>query len=209
MFYTYAHYTTDTNELFYIGKGFGKRAREKSNRNRWWHNKVNKHGFVAKILAYWDTEEDALIHEKFLIGCFRDMGVCLVNLADGGKSNTGWKHSEETKQKMSEQRKGKAYALGYKHSVETRERMRKSQVGRKHTPETLEKMRQAQKGENNAMWGKPNLAKRRPVVCITDEKRFDSITEASNFYGVDSSKITLVCQGKRKQTGGLQFRFVE
>ena len=47
-FYTYAHYTKDTNQLFYIGKGSFtkqgdfKRAFAKTGRNAYWKNKTNK-----------------------------------------------------------------------------------------------------------------------------------------------------------------------
>lgn len=49
-FYIYAHYTLDTNEIFYIGKGKGNRLGHKRGRSNLWKNIVNKHGYSKKIL---------------------------------------------------------------------------------------------------------------------------------------------------------------
>jgi hypothetical protein len=67
MFYTYAHYTPE-GRLFYIGKGQGGRAYNFCDRNKYWHNFVQKHGKpTIEILANWDTEEEAFSHETLLI----------------------------------------------------------------------------------------------------------------------------------------------
>ena len=95
-YYTYAHIRNDTNQIFYIGKGIGKRAWWKHGRNNYWHKIVNKHGYTVEILAYWKTEADAFNHEKLLISCFKDMQYELVNFTDGGDGVSGLKHSEET-----------------------------------------------------------------------------------------------------------------
>jgi len=101
-YYTYCHCRNDTNKIFYIGKGTGKRAWWKHARNNYWHKIVNKHGYTVQILSYWDTEDEALDHERLLISCFKDMGYELVNFTDGGDGISGYKHTEETKKKLSE-----------------------------------------------------------------------------------------------------------
>lgn len=66
-YYVYAHYTSDTDEVFYIGKGKGRRAwaGEKSRfTNLDWCRTVEKHGgFVVKILYDNLTEGEALLLE--------------------------------------------------------------------------------------------------------------------------------------------------
>ena len=107
MFYTYAHLKADTNQIFYIGKGTGKRLHRKDARNTHWHNTVKKHGYFAIKLATWEFEKDAFEHEKFLIQCFRDIGTQLVNQSSGGDGNNfnggltfaGKKHSSSAKEK--------------------------------------------------------------------------------------------------------------
>lgn len=88
MFYTYAHITSDTNKIFYIGKGAGRRMYRKDARNQHWRNTVAKHGYKAVKLADWKTSEEAFSHEKLLISSFRDMGYKLVNQSDGGDGNS-------------------------------------------------------------------------------------------------------------------------
>ena len=176
MFYTYAHYKPD-NSMFYIGKGKGVRAWNKINRSKKWKELVSKKGgFKAEILAYWDTEKEALEHEKVLISCFRDMKYELVNVADGGYGNSGFKMSEESKEKMKISHTGeKNHFYGKNHSEdvklkisetkkkssikfwlgkprleETRKKISESlmgRVGRKHTEESKQKISLAHKGK--------------------------------------------------------------
>jgi len=112
VFYTYAHYTPDKN-LFYIGKGNGRRAYIFHKRNNHWNNIVKKHGKPeVQILAHWNTEAEAFDHEKLLISCFKDMGHTLCNMSEGGEGPTGLKHSEEFKQKIRELHTGSTWNLG-------------------------------------------------------------------------------------------------
>ena len=134
-FYTYAHINKDTNKIFYIGKGFENRYKSTDRRNNYWHNIVNKHDFNAEILAYWDTEKEALDHEMLLISCFKDMGYKLANMTDGGEGTSGYKHSDETKLKMSKK------SL----SIETKEKIGLAHLGMKRSVEAKQNMSNAQK----------------------------------------------------------------
>lgn len=55
----YGHYTKDTNELFYIGIGRQERAISKKYRNKYWHNIVNSHGYIVKLLVEGITRDCA------------------------------------------------------------------------------------------------------------------------------------------------------
>ena len=138
-FYTYAHINKDTNKIFYIGKGFENRYKSTDRRNRYWHNIVNKHNFNAEILAYWNTEKEALDHEMLLISCFKDMGYKLANMTDGGEGTSGYKHSETTKLKM----KNKVV------SDEHKAKISKAGIGRKFSDKSKEKISAALKGNTN------------------------------------------------------------
>lgn len=105
MFYTYIHFRQDDGTPFYVGKGKGRRHLVKSKRNNHWNNVVAKHGFRSEILCRWNTEHDALEHEKLLIQCFRDMNVELVNMTDGGEGTSGWIPSESWRIKKSNSQK--------------------------------------------------------------------------------------------------------
>jgi hypothetical protein len=112
MFYTYAHLRNDNGQIFYIGKGTGRRMYRKSARNLHWHNVVAKAGYTPILLANWKTEKEAYEHEKFLIKCFEGS---LVNQSSGGDGNdasgglsfAGRKHTEQAKQKCRQIHLGK------------------------------------------------------------------------------------------------------
>ena len=48
---------------------------------------------------------------------------------------------------------------------------------------------------------KTGISKRKKVLCITSDKIFDSIKQASEFYNLTHSNIISCCQGKRKSAG--------
>jgi hypothetical protein len=100
-FYTYGHYTED-GRLFYIGKGVGRRAQLKTNRNKHWHHTVAKYGLKVQIFAKWATEKEALDHECLLIAYYKnEVGIKLVNCTDGGEGSSGFVMSAEQKAKLS------------------------------------------------------------------------------------------------------------
>jgi hypothetical protein len=61
----------------------------------------------------------------------------------------GKKHSEETKKKMSESKRGQQTFLGYIHSEETKKKMSKSHLGRKLSKETKKRMSESKKGSKH------------------------------------------------------------
>ena len=110
IYYVYLHRKASTKEVFYVGKGFGRRAYVKTNRNRFWHNIVDKHGLIVEIVQNYIPEWLAFELEKYLINYYRSVKTQLANLSDGGEGPSGLTHSEKTKRKMSERRKGNTYS---------------------------------------------------------------------------------------------------
>ena len=125
-YYTYAHIRLDTNKIFYIGKGKDYRFNAK-NRNKYWKNIAEKYGYRAEILAYWDTDKEAINHEILLISCFKDMVYKLANLTNGGEGMAGMKFTEEHRQKMSKAHTGKVLSDAHKEATA------KGQTGLKRT----------------------------------------------------------------------------
>ena len=100
-FFTYGHYTED-GRLFYIGKGMGRRAQSRTNRNKHWRHTVAKYGLKIQIFATWATEREALDHECSLIAYYKnEVGIKLVNCTNGGEGSSGFAMSEEQKAKIS------------------------------------------------------------------------------------------------------------
>ena len=200
--YTYAHSKPD-GTIFYIGKGIGRRAYSK-NRNDYWKRIVAKYGYEVQILAHWDTEAEALDHEVLLIACMKDMGIELCNLTNGGEGATGYKHSEQHKDKL----KGNSFGSsswgmtfkGKKHSQESRAKMsyvrigNKNKLGAKLSNESKERI---SKGKT----GKIVLAKRvltaEQVLEIRPKIGYRNIAILAREYGVGESTIRRIRDGER------------
>jgi hypothetical protein len=97
MAYVYGHYTNNTNELFYIGKGSGKRAYHKTTRNPYWKNVVAKQGYKVEIFIDNISHNEAYEIEERLIAKFNPK----TNMAKGGENGReGAKARPETVQRM-------------------------------------------------------------------------------------------------------------
>lgn len=53
------------------------------------------------------------------------------------------------------------------------------------------------------------LRETKKVICLDDNKSFNSIIEASNYYNIDASSIVKCCKGKRKSISKLKFKYFE
>jgi len=202
MFYTYIHRTADTNEVFYVGKGKNKRASDKNNRNVWWHRKVNKHGYIVEIVAYWPTETEALQHEFFLIQCFEAMNITLTNIFKAlGKERNNKKVSPESCKNYSKGRKKWWAAMSPEEKLNRVEILRKANLGR-----TLSDERK--KALSVFRTGRPNPKACKPVLCVTTGEFFKSVSEAAIKTVRDPAHIVKCCKGKAKATKGLEFAYV-
>jgi len=191
MYYTYAHYTADTKELFYIGKGTVdkqwtyKRAHATLGRSIYWKNKVKKHGgFDIEILSIWKTEQEAFQHERLLISCLKEQ---VVNLSDGGEGCSGRQHSEEEKKKRAS-----------------------SLRGLKRTPQALERMSAAQKKNTIALDSLKNAREKqkKQILCVSTGVIYPSLSAASRDTGIVFQNISKCCLGKRPNAGGLEWEYL-
>lgn len=64
-------------------------------------------------------------------------------------------------------------------------------------------------GENNYFYNKKgkDALNSIKVICLNDNKIFDCIREAADYYNVDRSSITKVCKGKLKHTKRFIFKY--
>jgi hypothetical protein len=157
-YYTYV-YLREDGTPYYIGKGKGKRAYNKSKGEVRPPKDKSKIIFLKQNL----TEEEAFKHEVYMIAVFgrKDLGTGILhNKTNGGDGTSGWVPTEEWKKKLSEVNKGKLYSEEYKKkmseilkgriiSEETKRKMSKPK-----TEETKRKMSKANKGANNPNYGK-------------------------------------------------------
>lgn len=144
--YVYRHRKKTNLEVFYIGIGKVKnRYKSKANRNIYWKNTVNKHGFIYEKIAINLSKENAWELEIFLIEEYGRSCLgkgSLVNITKGGEGTTerrkGKNHhnykkvwTEESKRKNSLSQKG------IPKSEETKEKIRISKIGVKHPKSIL------------------------------------------------------------------------
>lgn len=194
-YYVYVHLNPNTKEVFYVGIGKGNRAwNQWAGRNKFWENYVNKHGFEVELISENLTRKQA---EKIEINLIAELGRrqideggTLVNRSSGGEGSTGYTHTEEYKQKLSEDRKGKCTRKERQLSKETKEKISKSLVGRETT------------------WGKPVLQFDKKGNFIAEYKSSNEakrITGAKNIFEVASGYKNQMY----KSSGGYIWKYKE
>lgn len=201
IYYVYGHYTN--NELFYIGRGKGKRAWDKYSRNSYWKNIVNKYGYHVYILYRGLTLEEANKTEHELIVDLNPKANFTLG-GDGG--NTLLKKSLEEKilifKKKADSMKGKNVGnkngmFGRSHEVkeETRVKISNSLKGHIVTDETRQKIK----------CSKRNISK--SVFCFETKQVFISVREACNYFKINSSNLCRVLKGTRNSLKNLHFSY--
>lgn len=155
--------------------------------------------FYRAILKYgWDrinhtvyevnTKKEMDYLEKYLISYYNTTDPMYgYNITKGGEGVSGFKHSEESKKKMSTKHRGlEPWNKGFK------------------TPEDVKKKLSIMK------IGKPNIALQVPVIAVGsngEEITFASITEASEELNIVHQNISKCLKGTRKTAGGYSWRY--
>ena len=149
IYYIYAYIRKSNGTPYYIGKGLGRRAYQKT------HNvSVPKDKSKIIILETNLTEIGAIALERRYIRWWgrKDLSTgILLNRTNGGEGNSGLLFTEEHKRKISESNQGKHSTLvkeknpmwGKSHSLETRKKMSIARKGRVHSEETKLKISQS------------------------------------------------------------------
>lgn len=205
MYYVYQHRKADTNEVFYVGKGVGDRAYKERSRNDYWKRIVAKHGYKVAFIAKDLTEELAFLVEAETINLYKRLNIKLSNMTDGGEGASGYRHTEQHKQKMVGNQYGKLVKQnGFKgktHSdeqkakwSETRKGVTSPRKGVTLSDETRSKISQSRMGIV--------VQKRR---ALSDEQVREirvllpqhSIAALARKYGVGESTIRRLRDGER------------
>ena len=154
---------------------------------RKFYNAIQHYGwenFSHTILMNNLTLEEANKLEEYYIKKYNSIENGF-NLNSGGDNKL---HSQETKDKMSETRKG------VPHSKEHCEAISKALTGKKKTPEAIRNNQLAQH--------------RKPVICIETEIEYESLSDAQRKTGILGETISRCCRGKQKTAGGYHWRFI-
>lgn len=181
-----------TGEIKYIGQ-----TRQSLSRRLNCHKLTKKdYGeFTIELIADFDDPEPMFKLEAMLIEQYN-----LIEI--------GWNKSEGYKngKKDFDASKANNGFYGHTHSKEVKEKIGKRSIGNNYA-----KGNRSRKGLKNSKEHQKALiqSKQKKVLCLDDGRVFKSGRQAAKFYGLQPSKISNVCHGKRKSTGGLRFCFVD
>lgn len=218
--YTVYKHTTPSGKVYVGITGISVQKRWRNGRgykknNHFW-NAIKKYGWENiqhEILGSGMTRHEAGEAEKMYIAVFQSYDQSKgYNLTMGGEK--GAKHTEESRRKLSEARKGHSYNIGVPFTEERKRHMRENHAdvrgeknpnyGKKWTPEQIA-IRQAHRVYQRG--GDHPSAKAILQLDMDGNliKRWGSITEASQYYTRTSIKDCL--KGKYKQHKGYQWRY--
>lgn len=103
VYYVYIWYIVDTEEVFYVGKGKGKRYKDVSNRNKFFKDMYSSHNCNVKKIYENLTEKEAFQKEMETVKWYKEnTNYRLTNQTDGGEGSSGWVPNEEFRKKQSE-----------------------------------------------------------------------------------------------------------
>jgi len=172
MAYVYQHRRIDNNSVFYIGIGSRKdRANSKHSRNAYWHNIVNKTEYKIEIIYNNLDKNSAIEFEKFLILLHGDK---LCNMTSGGEGSYGRVIKESTKNKIRLKMIGK----------------NNHNFGKKLTKEVKDKISNSRKLSDNHY-------KRKKVVDIVSNKKYDSCKECAIKNNINYQSLSMKLSGTR------------
>ena len=168
--------------------------------------KYSKKNFIFEIVEECMTWELGIEREMFWIKYYGSFGKLGYNQTAGGEGSIGFRHSEATKKKMSEQRRGKRKGsensfFGKHHSDEVkallREKGKSREVvpfkGRHHTEKTKKILSDQKKGKKQTLSRieKSSKLSSKEVIEIRDfyDRKQYTVMELSVKYGVHLSNI--------------------
>lgn len=159
--------------------------------------------YIEKLNPYYNS------HKTVVNDCLRNIPEETINkLKKSGKKQWEEKSQEEKEKIIKNNLKGPA--LNHKVSEETRNKIRKSLLGTKMKDETKQKISNAHKEKfKNGYINKGAILKnQKKILCVQENKSFNSIKEAAKYYGIDAGSITKVCKGQRKSCKNLIFKYL-
>lgn len=162
MFYVYEWFNLDTDEIFYVGKGTGRRYKVRKH-NKFFNDYIKRNNCSSRIIKTFEKEQDAFSYEYVRVNELKEAGQCACNIYDGGFGGTTEWWTESLREKYSEKNVMK--------SKLQRERMSSNNP---------------MKDKKTAMI--VGAAHKRKV-CVGD-KVYGGLVEVADYYGVNPSAIS-------------------
>jgi hypothetical protein len=222
-YYVYIWYIKDTNEVFYVGKGKGKRYKQISQRNKFFTDMYNSHD--CEVMKVYEnlTEQEAFQKERETVKWYREnTEFRLTNQTDGGEGSSGWIPPKDFRDKQSQIHKAQWQ------DEEFRDRMlaiRTDENGPYKSQEFREKIAQLVQGENNPNYGNfwtdemkqhlsavrranglsanENNSRATKVICIETGEVFNCIKFAMQKYNIKcEGSMTVALKHPVRTAGG-------
>lgn len=228
-YYVYKWIISDTGEVFYIGKGKGKRCYQTRKRNKFFLDIYKSHNCHVEIIECDLTEDMAFEKEKYWIKFYREKtNYRLTNQTDGGEGSSGYVMSSSAKNKIS---------VSSKRMWQNKD-WREYQIILRHSPESVyqskefkNKMSQISSGKNNPNYGnhwtqsmKDELSKKqkesgrycgslnpraKSILCVETGEIFPYIKLAAQKYQMKNQSSISICLSNPNRTArGFHWREV-
>lgn len=166
-YYVYEWFNTKTNEVFYVGKGSGKRYKDLRHRNKIFLDYIANNAVDSRIVKEFDVEEDAFSYEKELTDQYKAIGQCQCCLQEGGYG-------------------------GYSNVWDDTLRAYWSENNPMKSEEQRQRMRENNPMKNKEVAMKNGAAHKRAVII--DDVTYDGVKDAANGLGVSACTIAAWCK---------------
>ena len=222
----YEWYLVDTGEVFYVGKGSGKRFKSISNRNANFKKIYDEYKCDVRIKCNNLTEAQAFKKEKETIKYYKTKDNCrLTNLTDGGEGCSGWIPPQIYRDKQSMIHKKQWQDENYKEKMlkirrdpngvyksnEFRNKISNLVKGSKNpnygnfwSEEQKNNLRIKQKG--NPVYKNENNPNAKKIICLETGEIFDCVKMAKEKYKVKSeTSFSIALRNSARTAGGLHW----
>jgi len=217
----------DTFEVRYVGisknikrryKEHIKESKKGNNYKSCWIRSLNKMPIIDIIDEC--SIFDYTFWEKYYITLFKSWGFKLTNLTDGGEGANGYRFNQESKNKMSENRKGdKNGFYGKKHSEENKILMsylkaekydgdKNPMYGKKH--KDLSKIIMSQKKKNLYNGENNPRAKKLYQYTLEDKliKIWNTAKECADFYFISRGNISAFAKHNTNKNNNISYKIL-
>lgn len=222
-YYVYIWYIKNTNEIFYVGKGKGKRYKDLSSRNKFFTDMYNSHNCDVKKIYENLTEEEAFDKEAETIKWYREnTNYRLTNQTDGGEGTSGWVPPQDFRDKQSKIHKEQWQDEEFKQKMIA---IRTDENGPYKSQEFRDKISQLVQGENNPNYNhywteemkqhlshvrkanglsaNENNPKATCVICLETGEVFNCIKYAMQKYNIKhEGSMTVALKNPLRTAGG-------
>lgn len=173
-YYVYEWYNVDTNEVFYVGKGCGKRAYDIKHRNHKFNEYYNTHNTNVRILFSELSENEAFQKEKEVYNDYLEKGYTLCNLMECGQGGLGQIWTDEMRKYWSEHNPMKE-------------------------PEQIERMIKENPMKNKEIALKSGQKHKRAVII--NGVYYDGLSDAAKIYNITPEGIAYWCKKGKNSKG--------